>query len=370
METQRLPKKRVAMQDVADAAGVSRTTASFVLNRARNAEQIPHDTQDRVLRVARDLGYTPNRVARSLRAGKTGIIGVFVYGLSNPFFVQLLNEVERVVRLAGYDLLLGMPRDSTATGMPGHGANEGLTHDATLSGWPVDGLMALWSYDTHVLREAISNGKGNSNGPVVYVGCPTPDIDGDMASADIYSGARLAFHHLHNERGYRRIALLGPDWIAEQSARYSKDRAQVEDRVRAYYDDCAATGVRPEILVADTSDEEMRRGARDIGLALSHRAPKDRPRAVLCQNDMAAVGLISGLERGGLRVPEDVAVIGFDGTDEGQLLARPLTTISVPVRDVCEAGIDCMIARINGDNTRIEPRRVLFPCQLVVGETT
>jgi DNA-binding LacI/PurR family transcriptional regulator len=115
----------------------------------------------------------------------------------------------------------------------------------------------------------------------------------------------------------------------------------------------------------------MREAGLQAGLELASRAPEERPDAVVCLNDLVAIGLYNGLRRGGLRVPEDIAVAGFDGIEEGKFLERPLTTVVSPSASLIESAFDLLMARLETrDLTLLPPQQVTLPSELRLGETT
>jgi DNA-binding LacI/PurR family transcriptional regulator len=160
-------------------------------------------------------------------------------------------------------------------------------------------------------------------------------------------------------RGYRRIAYLFPySWVLEQPD---------EPRHRAYREACEAADLVPQLIQME-HPEETRRSGLAAGLALAAMPAQDRPQVVLCFNDVVAQGVLFGLRRAGLRVPDDLAVLGFDGLEESQCLDIPLTTVRLPPDEMCQAALHLLLRRIK-EGREMPPTQVIIPTQLILGET-
>lgn len=335
----------VSIRDVASHVGVSHGTVSKALGGA-SRYNIPDATRRRIQESAEALGYRPNRAALALKTGRTQTLGLVTAGFRNPFFPALMESAESLLVEAGYQMLvLDAGADSFGT----------RRRRPSPAGWPVDGVL-MWA-DVHQ-NLAMYVGAQAAGLPVVYLGYPRDD-GADTASFDLAGGARQAAAHLW-ERGYKRWAFAYPP--------YSADWPQADPRFRACQDFCAEHHDSLEALPLDATEETGEAGRR-VGLAVAARPPDARTDAILCLNDVLAIGLYHGLRRGGLRVPEDVAVVGFDGLREGQTLDRPLTTVSTSTEALCRAALDLLLARIGGDRDT-PPQRIVIPATLLVGETT
>jgi DNA-binding LacI/PurR family transcriptional regulator len=335
----------VSIDDVAQRAGVSRGTVSHVLNGNERARIAPA-TQERVRKAATDLGYFPNRIARSLGRRRTDTIGLVIPGLQNPFYVHLLESVERIAAEAGYQVLLdAAPSQSSAARPP------------KLRGWPVDGAL-IWGEEIYTVGH-YADFQSNTI-PIVCLGGETRADDRDWVVFDVYGGVRTALEYLVQERGARRIGFVYPySWVV---------RHPDEPRWHAYREMCEA---HPEIvmqLLPTAQPEETRHAGLEMGLSLAAMTPAERPQAVLCFNDVVAQGVLFGLRRAGLRVPEDVAVVGVDGIDEGQHLDVPLTTVVLPFDALCREALQLLLRRI-GEGRDAVPQRVTVPTYFRRGGT-
>lgn len=332
----------ISIRDVAAKAGVSVGTVSHVMN-GNAAARIAPDTQERVRRAARDLGYRPNRVARSLGRRRTDTIGLLVGGLRNPFYVEILETVESLAREIGYHVLLEAAPSR-------YGTFGGYVSPPDY--WPVDGVL-MWSPFDQTLTDVL--GVPYDNTPVVYLGTTRADAT-DWIAFDYEEGGRLAGERLL-ERGCRRVAFVAP-------YNFGIDVPE-EPRHVGFKAVCDAAGIPPGMLL--TQREENRAVGVRIGEQIAAMPESERPDGVFCHNDLIAVGVCSGLHRAGLRLPEDIAVVGFDGIEEGLYLETPLTTVELPIPELCRLGLARLIQKLSG--TDEVQRGVVLPSVLRSGGT-
>jgi DNA-binding LacI/PurR family transcriptional regulator len=326
-------------------------TVSRVVNGKADG-QISSGTQARIRQVADDLGYEPNRLARSLQSSKSRIIGILVGRIGNPYFAKMLEIAEEQAVAAGYQVISSSLHPSVA-------ARYGR-----MRGWPVDGAL-VWATPGVTLESYF--GSAAKDVPVVYMGHRRDDAE-DCVFLDLYRGTQELMAHLI-ARGYRRIAMAAPHM--DQPSVY------LEERPMAYREACAKAGL-PLIPISlkqyktaegDLFGESQRQMGYSAGVAIAATPAGERPDAVFCYNDAIALGMREGLQRGGLSIPQDVAVAGCDGLEEGQYLSQTLTTIDTPVVDICKAGMELLMNRIeNGASLGRQTARYLGT--LRVGETT
>lgn len=334
----------VSLKQVADRAGVSGTTVSRVLN-GKTQDRIPITTREHVRRVAHEMGYAPNQFARSLREGRTSTIGLMISGLENPFFVSVLEAAERHALEFGYQVMLDA----------GHSVRGSYYDHSKIPNWPVDGVI-LWGQASQNLETFL--GPRAQGLPAVYLGWPRTD-DADYVAFDGYGGMRQVVAHLAVQ-GYARLCYVSPyDFL---SGKHLPD-----PRVQAFLDGCREAGTACEFHILEPQ-EETRRAGLAAGLAIAALPPQKRPRALICHNDVVAVGVYHGLLRAGLRVPEDIAVTGFDGIEEGQCLDKPLTTVITSGDELCRVAVGLLSDRLAG--RQVPSPQVLLPAELRVGETT
>ncbi|WP_316750417.1 LacI family DNA-binding transcriptional regulator [Streptomyces herbicida] len=300
------------IRDVAEQAGVSKSLVSLVL---RGSDQVRPEKRDAVLRAVRELGYRPNAAARSLSEQRTRTVGVLLNDLRNPWFVDLLDGLNSLLRDNGLHMLLADARLNRRTG-------DDLTGPFLDLG--VDGLVAVGTLPEPAVLGAIAERM-----PVVVAGAREPALPGvDVVAGDDETGARLVTEHLIG-LGHRRIA-----HIAGYGAVGELRRRSFEATMRAH-------GLAAEVRI-ETSDMTEEGGYRTTVRLLSR---PDRPTAILAVNDIASVGALSAAEELGLRVPRDVSVTGYDNTSIARLRHVWLTTVDTAPHEVGRRAARCLLDR-------------------------
>ncbi|MCL2550590.1 MAG: LacI family transcriptional regulator [Actinomycetia bacterium] len=290
---------RVSITDVAKRAGVSTTTVSYVFSGHRHVAQ---KTREHVLEIVREMGYEPNQLARGLRTRRSHTIALIIPDITNPFYTSLARGLQDVVAADGYQVFVCNTDGDHASEQAALKQMVARSVDA----------VAFAGYFNHRRDVAplVANGT-----PVVLVGAGTPGAGVDVLSTDDVAAGELATQHLLH-RGHRRIAFItGPEREgppADRVAGYRKALAEADARYRKAY-------------VARTSFSRAG-GAEAMGRLLDLPQP---PKAVICTNDMVAIGAIDTARSRGLRIPDDVAVMGFDDIEAAALISPALTTVSV-----------------------------------------
>jgi DNA-binding LacI/PurR family transcriptional regulator len=303
------------IRDVARAAGVSHQTVSRVLNDAPNL--LP-STRRRVLAAIDRLGYRPNQAARALGTNRSGLIGVLVVWRAAAYGHQtLLYAIEDAARVAGYRTGL-----VTCSGEPGsvHAAVEQLLDQAAEA-------VVLVVPQARVLEVLTAD----------HSGLPLVVIDSQRhagacsVSADQVEGARLATRHLVRLGHTRIVHLAGPG-----------DRSEAVGRARGYREEMIAEGLdpRPPVPTGWTADSGYRAGRVLLDAA--------DVTAVFCSNDETALGLLHAVRDSGLRVPDDLSVVGFDDIPEAAHYAPPLTTVRQDFAAIGRRAVELVISRLAG----------------------
>ncbi|GGL48729.1 LacI family DNA-binding transcriptional regulator [Planomonospora parontospora] len=330
------PRPRPTIRNVAERAGVSKSLVSLVL---RGSPHVSEHRRQAVLQAARDLGYRPNAVARSLVEGRTHLVGALVADLHNPFYAEFLDGLQESLHGDGLRLLIGNSQWDPAF--------EDEAVEAFLE-LRVDGLVLLGIPPT---SETLIEATGYT--PMVVVGEHDIDLGGvDVVVDDDRLGARLAIDHLV-ELGHRRIAHI-------EGTRSSSGRSRCEGYLVAMRRHALA----PYIMVeqGDPTEEGGARAAR----SLLTRDP--RPTAVFAANDMVAMGVLAAAAELGLRVPEDLSVVGYDNTHLAGVPAISLTTVDQPRRAMGRSAAALLSDRI-GDPRKASRLRQVTP-ELVVRRST
>ncbi|WP_405009623.1 LacI family DNA-binding transcriptional regulator [Kitasatospora sp. NBC_01539] len=331
----------VSLKDVAQRAGVSVKTVSNVVN------HYPHVTPQmraKVQKAIDELGYRPNLTARHLRKGRTGIIALAVPELGNPYFAELAGAVIDAAARHEYTVLV----DHTA------GRREREIHvSGGFSSHVIDGLILS---PIHLETEDLTG--RDETVPLVLLGEREYEAPYDHIAIDNIAASREAVRHLLS-LGHRRIAFLG--------SRTGHERQPAHMRMRGWHDELQAAGIVPdESLVVVTEGYGRADGAAAMASLLDRG---ERPDAVFAYNDLIAIGAMRTLTERGLRIPEDVAVAGFDDIEDGRFAAVPLTTISPDKQAIARLAVDRLVARLTGLSPA-EPRRERPGYRLVVRGST
>jgi DNA-binding LacI/PurR family transcriptional regulator len=314
---------------------VSKSLVSLVL---RGSPRVREEKRAAVLLAAEQLGYRPNAVARSLVSRRTKVIGVMLSDLHNLYFVEVVDGIEAEALSAGYRALI-----NTGSRLP----EREWEAIETLLQLRTDGLILAGS-----VLPAARILAASSSVPVVLVARASRWPSVDSVTNDDRAGARLAVEHLVS-LGHREIAHVD----GGQGAGASSRRLGYLNAMRDH-------GLADAVAVAPGAFTEEG-GASGIDRLL---ATGRVPTAVFVANDLAALGALHALEQHGLRVPQDVSVIGYDNTSLAALNHIDLTTIDQPRRDIGAAAVRLLLERLEGDRGRA--RHVVVSPTLVVRGTT
>lgn len=309
------------LRDVAERAGVSIRTVSNVVT---GAKTVAEPTRVRVQRAIEELNYRPNMVARSLRSGRSSIIGVAVPELSVPYFAELVGEITDHAREQGYLVMV----DQT----DGDRDRERQLLAATSQAQIFDGLIvSALSLTSGDLR------RRDHRVPLVLLGEHISDGSFDHVGIDNVAAARQATTHLLS-LGRNRIAAIGNQPFDHG------ETAQL--RLLGFEQAHRLAGREPDPeLIISTRRFHRALGARAMADLLDGPRPPD---AVFCFNDLLALGALKELHRRGVAVPEQVAVVGFDDIEDGRYAVPSLTTVAPDKPAIAATAVELLIARITG----------------------
>jgi DNA-binding LacI/PurR family transcriptional regulator len=331
----------VSLKEIAERAGVSLATVSNVVNGYR---PVGEQTRHRVQQAIDELGYAPNLSARHLRRGRTGIIALAIPELNNPYFAELASAAIREAAGLGYTLVMedtAADRDKELA--LAHGSRRQI----------VDGLIFS---PVQIGREDVLARRSGT--PLVLIGEGVYDVPHDHIAIDNIAASHVAVQHLVSLDRHR-IAFVG--------AQAADHRQSAHLRLRGYREALTGAGLSFEpALVATTAQF----GRIDGMLAMRRLLTLDEPpNAVFGYNDLIAIGAVRAIVEAGLRIPEDIAVIGFDDIEEGRFSAPTLTTISPDKEHIGRLAVRALIARIEGKPV-CPPYDVQPPFRLVTREST
>jgi DNA-binding LacI/PurR family transcriptional regulator len=333
----------ITMHDVARLAGVSIKTVSNVVN---DYPHIRPETRDRVNSAIDELGYRPNLIARGLRSGRTGVISLIIPDLRNAYFAELADVVMRAADAQGLSVIIEQSGADREREIGLLGGERKQTVDGILYS-----ALALGDDDAHILGEVTT--------PLVLLGESMFGGPTDHVTMRNTEGARAATEHLI-ELGRTRIAVVGAD------SGGSVGSAML--RLAGYAEALAAAGIPfDSALIAEAPAWSRSGGAEAAGALLSSGVAFD---ALVGLNDSLALGAMRVLQEAGLRVPHDVAVVGYDDIDETRYSLPTLTTIDPGMREIAEIAVRFLVERIAETGVAVAPREHLADFRLVVREST
>ena len=320
----------VTLKDVAKVAGVSYATVSRAVS---GSPEISEETRRRILKICKEMGYTPNSIARSMVKRCTNILGLIVPSLNNPFMSELTADLEIYARNRGYNLMV---------------CNSSYDHDLELEvfslliGRQVDGVIMIpVGHEPYDSLSALTR-----QVPTVFISENMQNYPENYVSVDNYRGMQIATEYLYG-LGHRDILYFGA----------RSDSKTHELRLDGYLSSCEKLGLAPHVLRSSYS-----RSSREVGYTLASDY-FSRPRqetAILCSADMLAIGVKQAAYEAGIRIPKDVSLMGFDNISFSALPEIDLTTINQPTQQMATSAVDMLLDHIR-DPEAAHTRLILPP---------
>jgi LacI family transcriptional regulator len=330
----------VSIRDVAERAGVSIATVSRAVN---HIPTVDADLAKRVWKAIEEVGYLPNTQARALVSGRSRMLGLIVSEITNPFFPELVQEFENLAVAQGYEVLIGSTNYEPVR-------TESLIRRMLQRN--VDGVAVM----TFGIEEELVQKLVEREFPLVFIdaGPSLPNIR--VIKVDYGEGIRQAVQHLA-ALGHRRIAFIsGPLRLRSAVARrdgFLKSMAQL------------GLIVPEEHMVEGDHTMEGGMSAMEKLTALD-----ELPTAVLCSNDLTAIGVLHTLYRTTHTVPGDISVVGFDDIHLAQFMLPPLTTVQMSCKDIASAAVEALRAGIEHDHPKVAQTEWHVHTQLVVRQSS
>jgi len=310
-------RQKNSLREVAARAGVSFSTVSRVLNDVD--VKISEETRERVRSAAVQMGYHPNRAARSLVTGRTQTIALCVATIHSAHSARVISTALSQIFPHGYDMVVNEIRIS-----------DGYVDTSKMLSLPADGIML--SEMPHGMMRGLE-GSLLLGRPFVNVGAYVVE-NADVVQVDFTERAAEAVVHLHS-MGCRRIAYLVPDWLPWF-------REHSDARLRGYEAGMKEVGQTPELILPSGASRSSVGGSIQ-----AHIEQHGVPDGLFCYNDEMAVGALRKLQDLGLRVPEDVALVGCDGIEETAYHNPPISTIVTPMAEMCARAWEYLAQRIS-----------------------
>jgi LacI family transcriptional regulator len=333
------PRKRAAtITDVAREAGVSVSTVSRVLN---NKGDVSEETLEKVQKVIKDLGYASSLAARGLRSRRMNVIGLVMPDVASLYCLEIMRGVNRVITRLDEDLLIYTNGGDPKAYDPSHER----AFVSLLNGGIADGVI--------VTTPTCASFPDNAPLVVIDPNQESPDHEVPAVISTNYEGALAAMNYL-TRQGHRRIAHIAG----------RMELVSANQRLQGYKDGLCAAGIPFDAQLVELGEYRT-----NVGKECAHRlfALPDPPTAFFAANDMSAIGVYQAAREAGLRIPEDVSVVGFDNLHDAAMMAPPLTTVDQFMEEMGAVATEMVAKLINGEH--LEKKVHVFQTQLIVRDS-
>lgn len=328
------------LQDIADEAGVSVSTVSRVINNNAAKYRISEDTEARVLKIAADLNYRPNQVARGLRLKTTNTIGLVAPDISNPFFASIIKRVQKVAHDQGYSVIVCNTDEDLELE---------VEHLGLLSRKRVDGLIAMPvgqhsdQYQEWIERKI----------PMVLLDRIFSELPVPSVVVDNYSGAYEATRHLI-DHGHRRIGFI----------QGLMGTHTTKERRRGYLSALRDYGIQPDDDLIVGGDFRREHGYIETKMLLTRT---DTPTALFATGDLLTLGALQAIREEGRTIPDDISLVAFDDFEFAPFLECPLTAIEQPKELMGEVAVKLLTGLL--ENPGRDVKHIVLKTRLVVRES-
>ena len=314
---------------------------------------VSDETREKVLQAVKDMNYRRNGVARNLKRQFTETVGLVLGDISNPYSTELARAVRETLINNGFNLFICISE---------HSAKEDIVAFEAFANHSVDGIIVATR--SNKSGDKYLRGIVESNIPVVVIGRDFQHEDVDFVSPDNLKGGFEATQHLI-DLGHERIGFIGANITAGSSLKRLQGYLKALEKHNIEIDERLITGRNEnDTEVPGYSTEEI--GFEGMKRLLSLPNP---PTAVFARNDFTAIGAMSAIKEAGLRIPEDIAIVGFDDISLAVRTSPPLTTVRQPMKLEGQLAAEMLLERIKGKERKSRRERILN-CELIIREST
>lgn len=332
---------KITIVDVANKAGVSKTTVSRIIN--GNYANATEETIERVRKVIEELDYRPNSLAKGLKQVRTNVIGIILSNLLNPFWVRVLEGVEDTCRSKGYSLMICNSND------------DPLIEEEHIRSFrlrQVDGIIINPTAQNFSLFQNMMD----SGYPLVTINRKIMELNVDSVVMNNVRGARIAIEHLLSQ-GRKKIAMIvyPPHGITPRI-----------ERIEGYKQALLKHGITLDEAMIHMVDERKGEAKKKVQQLLSS---DERPDALFSTNNMMSLEILEGIKETGLNIPEQIALVGYDETVWSKHLNPPLTTVNQPALEMGQAATERLIQLIESKE-KLEVRVTVLEPELIIRESS
>ncbi|WP_419890751.1 LacI family DNA-binding transcriptional regulator [Paenibacillus xylanexedens] len=328
---------KATIYDIAREAGVSIATVSQVIN---GKGKISEKRRAEIMEIMERLHYQPSAIAAALTGKQTYTLGLLVPDISNPYFAELARAVEDRSRQLGYSVVICSTDNKDERVERYLNLLQQKRVDGMMIGTGIDNAEIL----SPLLQQSI---------PVALIARHMPSLSVHTVTIDDILGGALAAEHLL-ELGHTRVAVLSEPSKVSSS----------QERVRGFRETLIKAGYTLEPNQIRESAADLSSAKKEALLLLGE---KDHPTGLFCCNDIQAIGALQAAKELGLRVPEDVSIIGFDNTILASVTSPPLTTVAQPIEELGHRAVDLLIEELKDE--RKEPQKIVLKPELVIRES-
>ena len=335
-------KKKLSIVDIANSLNISKTTVSFILNGRAREKRISEELVDRVLKYVKEVGYKPNSLAKSLRTGKSNIIGLLVEDISNTFFASIARQIEDRAYKNGYKIIYSSTDNDTQK------TQEliAMFRDRHVDGYIIVPPQGIEEDISALIRDGL---------PVVLFDRHLPDVETDYVLVDNLFSTYNATRYLI-DKGYKNVAFISID--AHQS--------QMLDRLDGYKKAMNESKLKINTQEIDFFQDKKLMISQIVDFLNEHQETD----AILFGNNRLATCGLKALRNLDKKVPEDIALISFDDYEVFELSNPPVTAIAQPIDNIADQVITILLNRLNNTPENNNKQRVILPTDLKVRKST
>lgn len=327
--------KKVSIKDIANKVGVSTALVSYVLNGLEKEKRVSQEVVKKIHKTAKELNYKPNQIARSLRKGSTNTIGLIVADISNPFFGQLARVIEDEATKMGFTVIIGSSDESCS--------KSAVLIDSLIDR-QVDGLIITPSEGCSV---PIRNLRQN-NVPLVLMDRYFPGISTSHVVLDNYSATYSATNHLISN-GYTKINMIA----------YKSTLVHMQERIRGYLEAMKDNGFENKAIVKEVRYNHLK---DDMDKLMANLLKNKNMDALLFATNTLSISGLYAIRKHHIKVPEELAVIGFDGHEVFDFFQPPVSFIKQPLEDMGIESVKILLDQVSGKketvHTVLEPQLI------------
>jgi len=317
-------QKRVSLKDIATKVGVSTALVSYVLNGLEKEKRVGAEVVKKIRLAAEELNYQPNQIARSLRMKTTKTIGLIVADIANPFFGQLARIIENEANTFGYTVIIGCSDEDELK-------SEALI--TTLLNRQVDGFIIVPAAGTNAQIQSLLK----RHIPVVLVDRFFEDVNTSHVIIDNFKATSEATSYFIS-KGLKKIAMVA----------YKSPLSHMKDRIKGYADTMKVNNLADNICIVEVRYEHFQ---EDLDIAFKELVvEKKKVNALLFATNALSVAGLYFVQKQKLKIPDDVAFIGFDGGDSFELFNPPLSFVQQPIENIGKEAINVLMRILNGSD--------------------